>query len=283
MPYGDDDIENELKVRKLLEEHTDWSFEFTKNDRYAVDMQLFDWGEPPVDADARSLVGYVEIEVANEESDWDTGEFPWPRVNFLKRKIRLWDWDKNNWGDLKANARKTIYLKFNNQLDKQVEDEGVEGDIDSRVKELFGLLSRTHGRIDELEETVESQQEHINVLKVELEHLQEVIRDDSRDAKVASLVVAAENIADSTQKGCVMNYKQIKQATGVSNQGAYNYIEELPDEYPFLVDRKDVPDRVDVDSRAKERGLVVLFNEVEHATGSFNRLYNEKSGKGGSK
>jgi len=117
MPYGDDDIENELKVRKLLEEHTDWSFEFTKNDRYAVDMQLFDWGEPPVDADARSLVGYVEIEVANEESDWDTGEFPWPRVNFLKRKIRLWDWDKNNWGDLKANARKTIYLKFNNQLD----------------------------------------------------------------------------------------------------------------------------------------------------------------------
>jgi len=168
-------------------------------------------------------------------------------------------------------------------LEEQVEDEGVEGDIDSRVKELFGLLSRTHGRIDELEQTVESQQEHIDVLELEIEHLQELIRDDSRDAKVASLVVAAENIADSTQKGCVMNYKQIKQATGVSNQGAYNYIEELPDEYPFLVDRKDVPDRVDVDSRAKERGLVVLFNEVEHATGSFNRLYNEKRGKGGSK
>jgi hypothetical protein len=114
--YG---IQSELQVRKILERETDWKYEFTKNDKYDVDMQLFDWGEPPCDADSRSLTGYVEIEVASESSDWQTGEIPeyWPHVSFLKRKVRCWDNLRRSWGGLQQKARQTMYLKFNHELD----------------------------------------------------------------------------------------------------------------------------------------------------------------------
>jgi hypothetical protein len=119
MSSDDYGIKSELKVRQVLEERTDWSYEFTKNSKYQVDMQLFDWGEPPIDAESRSLVGYVEIEVANADSDWQTGEIPdyWPEVSFLKRKIRTWDYNRSRWGSIQPEARQTMYLKFNHELD----------------------------------------------------------------------------------------------------------------------------------------------------------------------
>lgn len=114
--YG---IQSELKVRGILEERTDWYFEFTKNDKYQVDMQLYDWGEPPVDADSRSFVGYIEVEVASEKSDWQTGDIPeyWNEISFLKRKIRTWDYTHGRWGSIRPKARETLYLKFNHELD----------------------------------------------------------------------------------------------------------------------------------------------------------------------
>jgi hypothetical protein len=114
--YG---MQSELEVRQILEEKTDWAYEFTKNDKYDVDMQLFDWGDPPVHAESRSLVGYVEIEVASDESDWQSGSFPshWGHVSFLKRKIRHWNHRRDRWGGLRSKARQTMYLKFNNDLD----------------------------------------------------------------------------------------------------------------------------------------------------------------------
>jgi hypothetical protein len=114
--YG---IKNELEVRKLLERNTDWCFEFTKNDKYEVDLQVFDWGEPPIDAESRSLVGYIEIEVASNKSDWQSGDIPsfWNHVSFLKRKIRNWDYNRGRWGSMRPKARQTMYLKFNNSLD----------------------------------------------------------------------------------------------------------------------------------------------------------------------
>lgn len=118
---GDDGygIKSELEVRKVLEGRTDWCFEFTKNEKYDVDLQLFDWGEPPIDADSRSLVGYVEIEVASDESDWQSGDIPsnWTHVSFLKRKVRNWDYNRSRWAGLRPKARQTMYLKFNNSLD----------------------------------------------------------------------------------------------------------------------------------------------------------------------
>lgn len=113
------DIESELRVRKILEQKTDWQFEFTKNSKYAPDLQLHDWGDHPDSPEDRDLTGYIEIEVTNAESDWQTGSIPesWTTINFLKRKVREFDYHTQRWGELKKTARQTVYLKFNHGLD----------------------------------------------------------------------------------------------------------------------------------------------------------------------
>jgi hypothetical protein len=113
------DIEDELKVRKILEENTNWTFEFTKNSKYAPDLQLHDWGDEPSEPADRNLTGFVEIERTSEESDWQTGDIPdnWNTVNFLKRKVLQWDRQNEEWGGLKPGFGQTVYLKFNHRFD----------------------------------------------------------------------------------------------------------------------------------------------------------------------
>lgn len=113
------EIEDELKIRKTLEEHTNWSFEFTKNSQYAPDLQLHDWGSQPTAPGDRELTGFVELERAHADSDWQTGDLPdsWSTVNFLKRKLYRWDFDANEWDGLKEGFTQTVYLKFNHRMD----------------------------------------------------------------------------------------------------------------------------------------------------------------------
>jgi len=112
-------IEDELKVRRILEEQTEWNYEFTKNSKYAPDLQLHNWGPTPERPDDRNLTGLMEIEVTSEKSDWQSGDIPdsFTTINFLKRKIRVYDYKKQMWCDVKTGFRNTLYLKFNHQLD----------------------------------------------------------------------------------------------------------------------------------------------------------------------
>jgi len=114
--YG---IEDELKVRGILEERTDWNYEFTKNSKHAPDLQLHNWGDEPEQPEDRDLTGYIEIEVTHGESGWQTGAVPdgWSTINFLKRKIRRYDYQQQRRGALKRTARQTVYLKFNHAQD----------------------------------------------------------------------------------------------------------------------------------------------------------------------
>lgn len=112
------EIKGELKMRKQLEAHTDWEFEFTKNDTYAYDMRVYEWDEEPNSPDDRTVFGYIELERA-KKSGWCTGEFPenWVYLTFLERKIRDYDYTRGRWDGLKENYRKTVYLKFNHAMD----------------------------------------------------------------------------------------------------------------------------------------------------------------------
>jgi hypothetical protein len=94
-------------------------------------------------------------------------------------------------------------------------------------------------------------------LRGELETLQANSLDDSKTHKVERIVEAARNKADPGMRGIVMDYRDIMAATGVSNTQAYRYIEQLPDEYDYLEDRDNLPDHIESDSLAKDRGLVV--------------------------
>ncbi|AFH22639.1 hypothetical protein OSG_eHP31_00135 [environmental Halophage eHP-31] len=121
---GDDyDIVNELKIRKKLEAGSDWRYEFTKQTKYGYDLELYRWSESADAPDDRRLFGYIELERASIEKSscpWVTGTLPdgWVYLSFLKRKVHQWDWDIGRFvDDLKPNARRAMYLKFNHSMD----------------------------------------------------------------------------------------------------------------------------------------------------------------------
>lgn len=114
-------IKDELQIRKTLEAHTDWKFEFTKNDKYAYDLEVTGWADPPQSDTDNKVIGYVELERSRKDNQhsWITGDIPesWYYLSFLQRKVREYDYRLRKWRGLKDNYHQTVYLKFNHALD----------------------------------------------------------------------------------------------------------------------------------------------------------------------
>ena len=53
------EIQDELKIRKTLERHTDWQFELTKNSKFAYDLRITEWDDEPATDDDNRGLGYV--------------------------------------------------------------------------------------------------------------------------------------------------------------------------------------------------------------------------------
>lgn len=114
------EIQDELQIRKVLEQHTDWRFEFTKNDKHAYDIRITEWDEDAAGPDDNQVLGYVELERASDGSDWLTGAVPeeeWVYYSFLKRKVHQFNYKNEIWDGLKENYERTIYVKFNHAID----------------------------------------------------------------------------------------------------------------------------------------------------------------------
>jgi len=115
------EIKDELKIRKTLEAHTDWHFEFTKNDQYAYDLRITEWHRRPRSPDDNQTLGFVELERsrADKEHSWITGDIPesWKFYSFLMRKVRKWNRRNRRFDGLKDEFRRTVYLKFNHAMD----------------------------------------------------------------------------------------------------------------------------------------------------------------------
>ena len=115
------EIQDELKIRKILERHTDWQFEFTKNDKFAYDLRITEWDDEPASDTDNRVLGYVELERARKDkpSSWITGDIPdsWVFLSFLKRKVRRFDHATQSWRGIKEEYDRTVYLKFNHALD----------------------------------------------------------------------------------------------------------------------------------------------------------------------
>jgi hypothetical protein len=109
------EIVDELQIRKRLEAETEWRYEFTKGAKYGYDLKLYRWSETPDGPSDRHLFGYVELERA---TGWQKGAIPdgWHYYSFLRRKVHEFE-GVGRWGDLKPNAERAVYLKFNRELD----------------------------------------------------------------------------------------------------------------------------------------------------------------------
>lgn len=114
------EFKDELKIRKVLEEHTEWDFEFTKNTQYQYDLVIHQWGDKPRTHDDQQVIGYVELERSrrDKEHSWVMGSVPdnWYYLTFLQRKVRDYDHVAESWQGLKDNYDRTVYLKFNHAM-----------------------------------------------------------------------------------------------------------------------------------------------------------------------
>lgn len=114
------EVKDELKIRKVLEKHTDWKFEFTKNDQYKYDLTIYEWGNEPQTREDQSVLGYVELERCrcDKDTSWVMGTIPdsWYYLSFLQRKVREFNWETHTWAGLKEDYDRTIYLKFNHAM-----------------------------------------------------------------------------------------------------------------------------------------------------------------------
>lgn len=115
------EFKDELKIRKVLEKHTTWEFEFSKNGQYKYDLAITKWDNEPRNHDDNEVVGYVELERSrkDKEHSWVTGGIPdsWYFLSFLQRKVRSYDHRRESWGGVLDNYDQTVYLKFNHALD----------------------------------------------------------------------------------------------------------------------------------------------------------------------
>jgi len=137
---GDYDIQDEIKMRKILENNSSWRFEFTKNpDPKGIDIKFFKWEFVPVDDWVKRHYGYIELERADSDG-WVTENqlqyepnsidlcemFPdnwiWknastPRITILKRKIFEYDWDRETFTNKpKSNYQRTVFVKFDHSM-----------------------------------------------------------------------------------------------------------------------------------------------------------------------
>lgn len=108
-PYS---IENELRVRKWLEDITGHQFEFRRNsDQCGYDIQNFYYDKVGSNKFQQRFNCFIEVE---DTPIWVNGVYPrhWRSYSFLRRKVDEFDWDWNVFTEsLKTDADKTIYLK----------------------------------------------------------------------------------------------------------------------------------------------------------------------------
>jgi hypothetical protein len=106
----------ELKVRKMLEKHTNYLYEFRRTeDVYDTDITAIryeimesGWKSKPV--------GFIEVE---ETPNWIKGQYPsnWRTYSYLARKVLAYDKHSKVFvPELVKNADKTIYLKVARDL-----------------------------------------------------------------------------------------------------------------------------------------------------------------------
>jgi len=150
---------------------------------------------------------------------------------------------------------------------------------EDRIDSLFTLFEALKDGSDQSEhnaERIDVLENQLDVIQDQLAECLAEIHDDSKRAKIARIVEAAENKADAKTTEVAMDYQEIMMATGVGSSQAYNYINDLPADYTFL------HDAADKGSVRGDRRLVVDIEAVGKDSGPFHRWWNESRGTGGS-
>lgn len=110
-PY---EIDSELMVRKWLEKHTDYHFEFCKNeDRYGFDIICNKYEINGGNWEKRQI-GFIEVELSTK---WDEFNYPsnWRNHSFLARKVYKFE-NGEFTSELKDGCDRMVYVIFNKPM-----------------------------------------------------------------------------------------------------------------------------------------------------------------------
>lgn len=104
------DIDDELRLRKMLEGALGYTIEVQKNDdKYDYDCKVFQYDTKTCD---KKLIGFIEL----EKSEHWIEEYPenWKTDSFLMRKVFIYDRNKSEFTkDLRKEHERTLYLVVN--------------------------------------------------------------------------------------------------------------------------------------------------------------------------
>ncbi|PSQ38295.1 hypothetical protein BRD10_04235, partial [Halobacteriales archaeon SW_12_71_31] len=95
-------------------------------------------------------------------------------------------------------------------------------------------LAEARGRITELEDENERLRQRVDDLMNRVAVLEDRKRTEGKDARAAQLVEFADNLRNPDADGAKLDVQDIRGATGVSRRYAYDLIDELPGEFPYI-------------------------------------------------
>jgi hypothetical protein len=124
-------------------------------------------------------------------------------------------------------------------------------------------------RVDSLEDRVESAEDHVH--------------SSGKQGKVRSILESANNRRKGGQDVVMLDYEDIRAATGVSKRYAFTLMDDLPEQYPFFADGDDVGQygSAQINKTDGSRRLAVLCDVAHQHDGVVSKLITESGIEGG--
>lgn len=155
-------------------------------------------------------------------------------------------------------------------------------DLSTRLDALSNWIETTVDRVAELEDENAELRQRLETVEARLDVVES--GDTGKEGKLRKIVTGAENVRISDQTAIVMDAAKIVTVTGVSRRYAYDLIEDLPDEYHWILSRKEARQQqygsIEIDADAQTKAIVVDFERLHTDPEAVNKFTTAPTGEG---
>lgn len=155
-------------------------------------------------------------------------------------------------------------------------------DFEARLDAFSNWLENTDDRVSELEDENDELRARLDALESRMD----VLEDDSssKDGKIRQIVAGAENNRTGDQSAIVMNAAKIVTVTGVSRRYAYDLIEDLPEQYHWILTRSEARERqfgsIEINDGKQTKAIVIDFEALHSDPEAVNKFTTSSEGGG---
>lgn len=137
--------------------------------------------------------------------------------------------------------------------------------------------------IADLKADNEDLRHRVDQLEERLDTTEDAVHTSGKQGKVRDLVRAAQNRRNGGEDVVMMDYKDIKAATGVSKRYAFDLMDDLPGQFACFEDGDDVGQygSAEINKTEGSRRLAVLIEQVHDEDGLVNKFNTRFGSEGG--